>query len=152
MISTGPESFFKRPRINHPSLSKNPGSFWTRLSNFAHQSWKLLRGTTSTPFAVFPAKLARKLNAFWMIRWASTRVSGGLFVTVSEVADADDCSWSWAICAWIFCAGSTEMPRLTSPPTFPATPSRRFTRNKAEGFSLPMAPRNLNPDSPGSCM
>lgn len=56
-----------------PSLSKNPGSFSTLRSNLTHQSRKLLNGTTSSPpLPVFvePAKLARKLKAFLMMRCA----------------------------------------------------------------------------------
>ena len=101
-----------------PSLSRNPGSISTRLSNFFHQSWKLFNGTTSFPPSP-PAKLARKLNAFLMIRCASIFVEGGRLTTVKAVELESEVAFMVASCAETSSVGSKDMPTIT----FPGRPS-----------------------------
>ena len=107
------------------SLSKKPGSFSILRSNLVHQSWKLFNGTTSWPPAVVvPAKLARKLKAFLMMRWAKAFVDSGIdcgrlspveimavvAVDDSKVEAFSDSSWDT-----ISAAGSIAIPTVMSP-------------------------------------
>ena len=120
------------PYVSHPSISfsKNPGSFSTLLSNFAHQSIKLFNGTISSSFGpTVPEKLARKLNAFLIIRCASTFVCKGpaercLEDVITAVCDEEEAA-AWpplacsdsrrASCGAIVAIGSMDIPMVISP-------------------------------------
>lgn len=117
------------PQLLLSSLSKKPGSFSILRSNLVHQSWKLFKGTTSCPPpVVVPAKLARKLKAFLMMRCANVFVDRGdgrcrrLLAKTRAVEDGNfealrDSSWDKTVVAC-----SIDIPTVISPTVVAAAP------------------------------
>ena len=111
------------------SLSKKPGSFSILRSNLVHQSWKLFKGTTSCPPpVVVPAKLARKLKAFLMMRCASAFVDSvdgrcrRLLFNTRAVEDGNFEALRDSSCDKIVAACSIDIPTVISPAVVAASP------------------------------
>lgn len=159
---TNPHGYRQPPQSI--SLSKKEGSFLTLFSNFVHQSWNAFNGTTSTPAVpldpgtgTFPAKDAKKLNAFFIILCARTVVvvgAGLLPANTNEVPPSEDELFvcKAAIFADTSSPDSTETPRIisaadgasmsTSAP-FVTSPCTPLTLKIALSLPGPMPPRNL---------